>query len=1124
MATDKSIQQALVVPYSLPYFSQHVLQPIFGEHLTVYASSIPMPLNPSETRVATSIKKYGEIKLTDNREVDLYEVALSESVVVERNKVSIGTLVKKLIYGNNAVLANFHYPDHPERSWRFSFIAKDQILEDGEARRVETNPKRYTYILGPNERCKTAGERFSTLSTQSEFTVKAFEDAFSVEKLSDKFFKEYKEHYQAFVDHLSKRATKASVFNGDEKAVRDFAKKLLGRIVFLHFVQKKGWLGATNDRWQDGNRNFIQDLFLSSGKKETFYPLWLRTLFYDSLNNPERKNNSFKLPDGTTVMVPYLNGGLFEDDDPKGTLTFPPSLFEDLFEFFNQYNFTIYEDSPDDHTVAVDPEMLGHIFENLLEDNKDKGAYYTPKEIVHYMCQESLIEYLATKLDIPESVAYQKLGTDQTQMFGNEVKKGQFDLLNEHKTPSPGITREDVERFIKQKETTLQIIAHAKNINKHLDDVKICDPAIGSGAFPMGLLQEIFYAKQVLKEIADVPELRSVKNADIKENIIQNSIYGVDIEKGAVDIARLRFWLSLIVDEELPRVLPNLDFKIIVGDSLLPKLRVNDEEEIVDIDWSVVLDTTDRSVPANKAKIEKLRADLNQLVIQQRKYFSVRTEKDKTKLKQTIRDLKIEILVTQLQLDKIKYSEASVTTQDMFGGGKKDKQEKQKKAEVVLKLAGYQQTIKHLEQLQKHPNKPLQFFDWKLDFPEILNSAIAQHKGFDILIGNPPYGATLEDKSVLKNAYPRTSFGNIDSYKYFIDRGISLRSSTGSLCYITSDSYLEKDYFEDLRKLLLEASSSLINIHLGDNIFEKVSLPTCIIQSLRQKGDGCRVYFADLSIFESSQKLQLLESHDFSLVRIDPLLNNSLLFVARRGIVNDQAFDTLISCYDQVMGVKVYQVGKGKPKQTSREINNDVFISDKRLTNVYHKFIDSGVKRYYYEWNHTYIKYGKWLAEPRELKYFLSPKILIREVVNPRIFACYVEEPAVVKNTNAVVIAKTKEFDLKYLLGIINSTYFNDYVTKTSPKSKNKSFPSITSNLIKNFPMIGTSSANQTKIINVVDRILLAKKKDPLAKIAQLDLEIDVMVYHLYNLTYAEAKVIDPALTEEEFEKGRAEK
>lgn len=331
-------------------------------------------------------------------------------------------------------------------------------------------------------------------------------------------------------------------------------------------------------------------------------------------------------------------------------MTFPPGLFEDLFEFFNQYNFTIYEDSPDDHTVAVDPEMLGHIFENLLEDNKDKGAYYTPKEIVHYMCQESLIEYLSTKLDIKES--------DNAEAIHESPLREQ---------PTTGITRSDVERFIKSKETTPQIIAHAKDINKHLDDVKICDPAIGSGAFPMGLLQEIFHAKQVLKEIANLPELRTVSDADMKENIIQNSIYGVDIEKGAVDIARLRFWLSLIVDEELPRPLPNLDYKIVAGNSLLPKIKVNDDEEIVDIDWEAKYTTR-----VNEVLYSKLKADLRELVAVQKKYFSARTDIEKTKLKQSIRDLKIGILINQLQLDKVKYSDASALTQDMFGGGKKE--------------------------------------------------------------------------------------------------------------------------------------------------------------------------------------------------------------------------------------------------------------------------------------------------------------------------------------------------------------------------------------------------------------------------------------------------------------------
>lgn len=246
------------------------------------------------------------------------------------------------------------------------------------------------------------------------------------------------------------------------------------------------------------------------------------------------------MPNGEVVKVPYLNGGLFEKESEKyDFLTFPADLFANLFEFFDQYNFTIFEDSPEEHTVAVDPEMLGHIFENLLEDNKDKGAFYTPKEIVHYMTQESLIEYLHTQIN----------NADRTEL----------------------------ENFVKNKGSQLSK-EHIQEIDQRLDDVKICDPAIGSGAFPMGLLQEIFSLKE---RIAYDLDYKVWNPAAVKENIIQKSIYGVDIERGAVDIARLRFWLSLIVDEEMPKALPNLDYKIVVGNSLIS----NFDDTVIEIDW-----------------------------------------------------------------------------------------------------------------------------------------------------------------------------------------------------------------------------------------------------------------------------------------------------------------------------------------------------------------------------------------------------------------------------------------------------------------------------------------------------------------------------------------------------------
>src|SRR5690606_1195199 len=306
---------------------------------------------------------------------------------------------------------------------------------------------------------------------------------------------------------------------------------------------------------------------------------WLTKLFYDTLNK-ERENDDFEMPDKSIVKIPYLNGGLFDKESDKyDYLTFPKKLFADLFEFFNRFNFTIYENSPEEHTVAVDPEMLGHIFENLLEANKDKGTFYTPKEIVHYMTQESLIEYLVTHL-------------------GEDTKEG-------------------IDLFVKQKDKEQLSVEQLNEINILLDKVKICDPAIGSGAFPMGILQEIFTLKE---RITFDLGYTGWSPAKVKENIIQNSIYGVDIEKGAVDIAQLRFWLSLIVDADVPKALPNLAYKIVVGNSLVSKF----EDEVIKIDWST--DSAKGGLFAQEL-IEKKIDLLKQISEKQKSYFKAKGQK-----------------------------------------------------------------------------------------------------------------------------------------------------------------------------------------------------------------------------------------------------------------------------------------------------------------------------------------------------------------------------------------------------------------------------------------------------------------------------------------------------------------
>ncbi|HQG08983.1 MAG TPA: hypothetical protein PKX96_09555, partial [Dysgonamonadaceae bacterium] len=429
MAANRTqLQNALHKPYDRLLFSREVLSPVFGSGFSLFSSPSPAVVlpNKSESAVIDQVGIYGKILLDDGTEITCYEILLQPQVRIEQSKVAIQQYVRKLLTAGQAALINFVSPS-TKNVWRLTLVAKDSVFTEQGVREKTTNAKRYTFLLGPSETCRTAAERFEVLSTEKEITFKTLINAFSVEKLSKAFIDEYTLHYRNFCDYLQESNYRRSVFNISfpdnatkqekdkaSKPIRDFVKKLLGRIVFLYFVQKKGWLGASNTNYADGPSDFIKQLFFKSGGNETFYSNWLTVLFFDTLNK-ERPNDDFTMPDGKMVKVPFLNGGLFDREEfDEQFLTFPAALFhhpdfEDVIlteknagyargflDFLDAFNFTVYEDSPDDHTVAVDPEMLGHIFENLLEDNKDKGTFYTPKEIVHYMCQESLIEYLAT--------------------------------------------------------------------------------------------------------------------------------------------------------------------------------------------------------------------------------------------------------------------------------------------------------------------------------------------------------------------------------------------------------------------------------------------------------------------------------------------------------------------------------------------------------------------------------------------------------------------------------------------------------------------------------------------------------------------------------------------------------
>lgn len=705
----------------------------------------------------------GNIDTTDSYRIGLFHYNITKGSVAKR-RVGLRNLVKSFInptWGEfDAALVVFDSGDH----WRLSFICDIK----GEA----TSPKRYTYVFGSDDLLyRTPIERFNFLKKKG-ISFENVKTAFSVEALSNEFFDRYREQYADFIQYITgKRFVKVGskweekrlsepnaalmeAFDYNEKKIRDYVKKMMGRITFLHFLQRKGWMC--------GDLNYMQNMFENSLYKNDYLDSVLEPLFFGILNTkPAERENLFADYDWDKSLlnewkdIPYLNGGLFErdkEDEPESR--FPADYFKRLFQFFSEYNFTIDENDPNDAEVGVDPEMLGKIFENLLEDNKDKGAFYTPKEIVRYMCQESLIAYLETNTSIAK---------DKIRQFVLSPEEGVKDIP-ENKKPK---------------------------LLTALENVKICDPAIGSGAFPMGLLNELLHCREVLSG-------DHYDRAEIKKSIIQNNIYGVDIEKGAVDIARLRFWLSIVVDEETPSPLPNLDYKIMQGNSLI--------ESFMGVDLSKL--TYEKEYKKDKGEISlfdneknRLQKTVSHLLFS---YYCCSDHDRKMTLQQEISD------TINKQLEAQAYDST-----------------------ILDKL----KTIN----LAENSN----FFLWHTWFSDVFNRN--DKEGFDIVIGNPPYvsavnmARTGEEKLLYKQSYPEAT-GAYDMYVLFLLLGAKLSSNI--YCWIIPNKLLVADYAKKtLHKLKAECGlEKTIDVSVYD-VFKNASVYPIIVLGNKVSHERFNSYF-----------------------------------------------------------------------------------------------------------------------------------------------------------------------------------------------------------------------------------------------------------------------------------------
>lgn len=1011
----------------------------------------------------------GSMTTQDNYELGFFYYEMEDGSVLRR-KVGLRNLIRPYLgYGFDAALAVFN----DGTNWRLSLIC--DLKEDA------TSTKRFTYVFGDEKAYyKTPVSRFVDLQKKANEFLE-IKKAFSVEALSDDFFAAYRKQYAEFVKFLTgkeyvKKGNKwveqetgepdaqyFLSFKEDDKLVRDYIKKMMGRIVFLYFLQSKGWLA--------GNLHYMHDLFYDASDevKGDFLDKVLEPMFFGLLNTKPEDRSSAPLVNGVGVKyipnadeIPYLNGGLFQQEKiDEVDSVFPAGMFQSLFDFFDSYNFTIDENDPNDAEVGVDPEMLGKIFENLLEDNKDKGAFYTPKEIVRYMCQESLTAYLQTGIEDAEVKEH----------IANFVKTNDVEELG-------GASSE-----------------LAMSIDQKLIDVKICDPAIGSGAFPMGLLRELYACRKSI-------EIFEEDNAaDIKRHIIQNNIYGVDIEKGAVDIARLRFWLALIIDEKEPMPLPNLDFKIMQGNSLLESYK------------GVDLDVTSKKL---------------------------KTGKD-TKKTRGVLSLGFEETDVQKVIQDLVKSYFSITDHTLRAQRRKEI-DKYVKDYIKICAEGNHEVQDAVDELEI-PND--QFFLWHTYFADVFEQG-----GFDIVIGNPPYvnveGISVEDKKIYKDTF--TCFEKrADLFSLFLEMALTkLGSASAVVTYIIPSIIHSNLSYKKLRNLFLDNKWLSEVCYTGGKVFHAPTVDTTILRFCKR---GNKKIILKNAVEFENQQVSSVPSDYFSLfqnlISISDQKTNDLMgklfnhdfprldenFSVFQGIVtgNNPAFifdseaEALSNGIDKELlhplchGRDIERYAVRSRERRILYLNNSVNIETYPNTETWLAAFKDALSKRREAKNGAIQWYSlQWPRVKSELD--LKEKIWIQRTRNEslkiRIVATLDEQGCYTSEGMLNIIPKQKKLSLRYLLGILDSSLLN-YLFAT--KFLNLA---VKGEYLKQLRIPVSSAATKNQLEALVSEILELKKANISADTTSLENQIDFLIYHLYGLTYDEVLIVDPEtpISREEYE------